>query len=364
MPWSRTRYGGDWRNSVHTAEALPLLSNLMNRLGSGEEWTDTWGEMAYTVAEGFVLHGDDAYFQFRLSITDAARQRDHAAAQAMWIAGKYIQWGYRNRENHVEKTRDYRVRGWQILERFLQRALSQFDALQPRMSGVAVTDWTDADREQYPPVARMIDYVSDELYRSSGAFQPDRHDRLVVAEDREELDVPSQIGILKGIAQTSHRSRSDRQLGTQPAYRKRPNLRNAVEVAVNVHYPHPVVQGRFGNEQVGNWCSMPHPVMMGKVLLEAERPVENVWRRRHDLKGSVQVVLERVVVPCRAGRVELFELADRAHEEESGQFGESATHRGIVRTSCRTLIENPPRYLHISSEARTAASICELSRWR
>lgn len=40
--------------------------------------------------------------------------------------------------------------------------------------------------------------------------------------------------------------------------------------------PHPVVQDPFGNEQVGNRCSVPSPRVMVTVLLEAERTVDNV----------------------------------------------------------------------------------------
>ncbi len=149
-----------------------------------------------------------------------------------------------------------------------------------------------------------------------------------------------------------------------PLYPKRTNFRNAVEVAVSVHYLHPVLQGRFGSEQVENRCSAPHPVMMGLVLLETQQPIENVWGRIRDLKGSVQIFLERVVIPCRAGRVELFELADQANEEDSGQLADSLTRHGIVRTSGRTLVENPTGYLHVPSEARSAILVWELSRWR
>ncbi len=74
---------------------------------------------------------------------------------------------------------------------------------------------------------------------------------------------------------------------TQPAYQQRTDLRNAVKVAVNVHYPHPVVEGCFGDEQVGNRGSVPHSMMMGEVVLKPERPVEKVSRRRNDLEGSL-----------------------------------------------------------------------------
>jgi len=180
-----TLLGGPLRHLVRmqASETLSLLTAVANRLGQGEEWTVAWDALAENFATGFVLHGADTYLQILLSVSEEGPQRDHVAGRAMWKSGKFIEWGYAHGGEDAEKARAYRLRGWQVLDRFLQRALTEFDALQHRLSGVLSTEWSDADREQYQVVARTIDHVSTTLHLSSGAFHPNRRDRPIVAED-------------------------------------------------------------------------------------------------------------------------------------------------------------------------------------
>jgi hypothetical protein len=60
-------------------------------------------------------------------------------------------------------------------------------------------------------------------------------------------------------------------------------------------------------------------MVVGQVLLKAERPLEDVGRRRHGFKGAAQVCLELAVVPSRACRVELLQFTDRAKKEAARQ---------------------------------------------
>jgi len=203
-PWAIAALLADpLRHLVRTqaSETLSLLTTVANRLGQEEEWTVAWDALGDNLAAGFVLHGADAYLQLLCSVTGEGAQREHVAGRAMWRSGKFIEWGYAHREEDAERARAYRVRGWQVLDRFLQPALTEFDALQRRLSGVSTAQWSDADREQYQVVARTSDHVSTTLHLSSGAFQPDRHDRPIVAEKLEQaqLCLTEASGILEGL---------------------------------------------------------------------------------------------------------------------------------------------------------------------
>src|SRR5947209_18390250 len=102
-----------------------------------------------------------------------------------------------------------------------------------------------------------------------------------------------------------------------------------------------MVDGSLGNEEIGNGSTVPHAVMVCKVLLQSQCPLENVRRRIHDLEARMQIVFECVVVLCRAGRVELFELTDRTDEQESRQGPEFSSNLLVCRSRRGAFVENP-----------------------
>lgn len=70
---------------------------------------------------------------------------------------------------------------------------------------------------------------------------------------------------------------------------ERPYLCNAVEVPVHVYNAKSMVQRRLGDEQIWDWRSVPHPVVMREVALELQRAVQDVGRRDHDVEVCVEV---------------------------------------------------------------------------
>ena len=135
------------------------------------------------------------------------------------------------------------------------------------------------------------------------------------------------------------------------------DLGDAFEVAVDVNDAKLVVQCGAGNEEIWDRRSVPHSMVVRKVALENPRAIEQVGRCGDDLEGVAQICLEGVVVLCRACRVELLELADRAEEQGSRQLGEQRPKGGCARS--RALVEEPAPQRHISSEASTLTS----ARW-
>ena len=78
---------------------------------------------------------------------------------------------------------------------------------------------------------------------------------------------------------------------------ERTDLGNPLVVAVNVNHTQAMVKGRLGDPQVGYRRAMPHPMVMSKVPLQCQRPVEDVDGRSYDIEALVDRHLEFVVVP-------------------------------------------------------------------
>jgi hypothetical protein len=100
----------------------------------------------------------------------------------------------------------------------------------------------------------------------------------------------------------------------QPADYEWPYLGDSLEIPIDVDHPQAVLQGDLGDQEVGDWRAVPHAVVMGKVSLEAQRPVEKVRRRSNYHEIRVQVGLQVVVVPSGSGGVQLLELSHLADE--------------------------------------------------
>ena len=128
---------------------------------------------------------------------------------------------------------------------------------------------------------------------------------------------------------------------SDPPDRERTDLRNPLVVAVNVNYTQAMVKGSLGDQQVGYRRAMPHPMVMGKIPLQSQCPVEDVDWRSDDIEALVDCDLEFVVVPCRPAGVELLELADRAEVEESRQLFQVPAGGGFIGPSRRALVEEP-----------------------
>jgi hypothetical protein len=82
----------------------------------------------------------------------------------------------------------------------------------------------------------------------------------------------------------------------EPTHGQRADLCNSLVVVVDVDHSGPMVQGRFGDQQVGDRRSMPHPMVVREVVLERERAFQHVRRCRNDLEAVMQCSLELVVV--------------------------------------------------------------------
>jgi len=102
---------------------------------------------------------------------------------------------------------------------------------------------------------------------------------------------------------------------SQPTDGERAYLGDAVKVPVEVYDAKAVVQGGFRDQQVRYRRAVPHPVMMGKILLQPQGPIEQVRRCLDGLETGVQASLEPIVVGRRAGGVELLQLSDGADEQ-------------------------------------------------
>lgn len=128
---------------------------------------------------------------------------------------------------------------------------------------------------------------------------------------------------------------------TQSANHERANLRETIKITVDVHHAHAMMERRLGNQEVRDRRAVPHAVVMCEVSLQMECSIEDIHGRRDDLEIPVQIVLEQVIVTRRAGRVQLFELPNRTHEQESCQRREFFPDPWIRRSRCRTFVENP-----------------------
>lgn len=145
---------------------------------------------------------------------------------------------------------------------------------------------------------------------------------------------------------------------------ERSYLGDASIVAVDVHHAETMMNGRFGDQQIGNRCAVPHSVMMSQITLQHKRPFQQGWRSRDGRKASAQLGLQLIVVSCRAGGVELFQLANRADKELAGEFSELGADDGIGAAGGGALVEDPACYRHIASDASTSTSTCEARRSR
>jgi hypothetical protein len=123
----------------------------------------------------------------------------------------------------------------------------------------------------------------------------------------------------------------------------------------------PVVQSRASDEEIRDRRSVPHAVVVSQVPLEIVSALEQVRRRGDDLKGIAQVGFEGIVIPGGTCRVKLLKLTDWAEEEGSRQLGELRPHSFVAATRSGALVEEPPPYRHISSDASTATSTCRLN---
>jgi hypothetical protein len=54
---------------------------------------------------------------------------------------------------------------------------------------------------------------------------------------------------------------------TQPPHHEWTNLGDSIKVAVDMHHTHGAVDSSFGNEQIWDGRTVPHPVMVREVLL-------------------------------------------------------------------------------------------------
>ena len=138
-----------------------------------------------------------------------------------------------------------------------------------------------------------------------------------------------------------------RSLG-QPAYGEWADLRDSLEVAVDVNDAESVVQGRASDEEIRDGRSVPHAVMVSQIPLEIVSAFEQVGRCGDDLEGIAKIGFESVIVLGGACRVKLLKLTDRAEKEGSRQFGELRSHsrrRCARRRSCRGANPLPPHLL-------------------
>jgi hypothetical protein len=108
---------------------------------------------------------------------------------------------------------------------------------------------------------------------------------------------------------------------TEAASGEGSNLGDALIVPVDVHDPQLVMKSYFSDQQIGDRCAVPHPMVMCEVALESERPFQQIGRSCDDRETGVQLRLQLVVVARGAGRVELLELTHRANKELSGELG-------------------------------------------
>src|SRR5205807_1484257 len=87
----------------------------------------------------------------------------------------------------------------------------------------------------------------------------------------------------------------------EPSNPKGTNLGNPLVVPVDVDDAESMVKRRLGDEQVGDGCAVPHPMVTGEVPLQTEGAVEDVDWWRDDFEAVVQIRLKCVVVACRPG---------------------------------------------------------------
>lgn len=50
----------------------------------------------------------------------------------------------------------------------------------------------------------------------------------------------------------------------------------------------PMEEGGFRDQQVWDRGAVPHPVVVGQILLESQGFVEEIWRRSHYFKALVE----------------------------------------------------------------------------
>ena len=145
---------------------------------------------------------------------------------------------------------------------------------------------------------------------------------------------------------------------------ERSHLGDPLVVPINVDDSETVMESGFGDQEIRDRRSMPHAVMMGKVLLKYQRAVEEIGRCRYHLEGIVESFLDPVIIGSRSRGIELLELPHRTHGERSRQFPELRRHPRICRARRGALVEEPARYCHISSPAMMSRSVAEASSVR
>ena len=104
--------------------------------------------------------------------------------------------------------------------------------------------------------------------------------------------------------------------------------------------------------------------MVGEILLELKRAVEQVRRRTRNPKVPMEVFLELVIIASRARGVKLFQFPDRADEKRTSQLVELGTDGWMIGAGGGALVEYPAGYRHISSEASTDTSARDFSSCR
>jgi hypothetical protein len=75
------------------------------------------------------------------------------------------------------------------------------------------------------------------------------------------------------------------------------HFRDAVEITIDVDHAEAVVKSRLGDQEVWNRRPVPHPMMVGEILLEMKGSVKDVRWRGDELEVGPQIRLELVVVP-------------------------------------------------------------------
>ena len=99
-----------------------------------------------------------------------------------------------------------------------------------------------------------------------------------------------------------------------------------------------VVHRGLGDEQVGDRGAVPHAMVVREVVLQLQRTIEDVGWCGDNLETGMQVGLQLLVVAGRSSRVELFELADGAHEQRPGKLGELSSDSRFTGASGRALV--------------------------
>jgi hypothetical protein len=125
----------------------------------------------------------------------------------------------------------------------------------------------------------------------------------------------------------------------EPAAGERSHLGDPVEIAVDMHDTELVVHCGLGDEQVGDWGAVSHVMVVREVALQPQRTVKDVGRCGDNLEAGMQLDLQLLVMAGRSSRVELFKLADGAHEQRPGKLCELPPDSWFTNSSGCALVE-------------------------